>query len=251
MVDTLNSSIVVAGTRFVVNDRTEDSTIAPGSTGFISYIRGRDDDYHNVAYLRTIITRRGKNGKHRIDMVDLSTPIFDIAGDAEVSRIMPEEKRKYYVHINVPNETIKEDVLEYSDIDYLAWGCAYASYVQTLCQKATHINPWPTKGNDLLNVISNIMSIYSENPEAALIKAAIEERETFIQRLRMVELAVADCAIQYMTRIAKIEETAIKEIKTYCKNIGTTNIVKNTIDLFTFKCKQLNDIAKNKPKRKG
>lgn len=207
----LNSNILNPGTKFVVTDDSVDSTIGPGTTGFISHIIGHDQDYANVVYARTILTKRGKLGKERLDTGEMSMPIFDIKSD-DMVKIMPDEKRRYYVHIE-PLKLSYASVEEMSNIEFIAWAQVCAAYVRKLNGKAKQMTVWPADGNDILNRMYNIVNYYGE--DAAITKDEYGKkdiRDNFVRAFRLMESTLIRCALSYKIKTIEIEERALNEI---------------------------------------
>ena len=65
----LKSGVMISGAKFTVSDDSTDGTFGPGTTGFMAFVKGKDKDYSNVFFKRAVITRRGKTGKPRINVV--------------------------------------------------------------------------------------------------------------------------------------------------------------------------------------
>lgn len=210
----MKSNIVNPGSKFVVSPKTEDTTLGPGTTGFISFVMGRDRDYSNVVHYRTIITRRGKAGKERLESFDLSTPIFDL-GDDSIHRIMPDEKRKNYVHLEI--EPKQGNLLEFKDIDFLGWGFAYVTFLRKLSAKVKPNNPWPSINNDhILNVFLNIQEYYAESPEETKKQFTRDEsRRELIYYARLLESSVAVYSVMYKAKMSQLEYIAVKSIDEY------------------------------------
>jgi hypothetical protein len=209
----INSNIFNTGTKFVVNQRTEDTAIGPGTTGFISYVMGRDRDYSNVVHIQAVVTKRGKAGKERIELCEMSTPIFDIEDDS-MKKIMPEEKRKNYVHITP--EPRPGRLFDLCDIDFLGWGYAYTKFLRQLSSKAKHINPWPGDGDHILNVLYNIQDYYSEDAQETKKRYTTPDKKIeLIECVRKLESSLAVCSLLYKVKITQLEYIAVKSIEEY------------------------------------
>jgi len=235
----LNSQIFDIGTKFIVTDDTKDGTFGPGTTGFLSYVKGHDQDYSNVVYLNAVILKRGKTGKKRLDNNELSTPIFDIRDD-NISKVMPEEKRRYYVHIE-PVPLCKSSIQNLSDIDFIAWSHAWAMYVYKLSTRAKHIKSWPEDADHFLNRILNINEYYSEDMEGEQASKAL--REKFINSIRILESTLVRCALLYRVKVADLETRAIVNLCSEGLNIGDPEVMKETCVKFSQKHKVLRDMS--------
>lgn len=207
----LNSHIFSTGTKFVVTDQTKDGTFGPGTTGFVSYVKGKDRDFPNVVYLKAVVVKRGKGGKERLNFSEISTPIFETS-DVDMTDLMPDEKRRYYVHIE-PERDVAHDVMKMEEIDFLGWALSYAQYIFKLNSRAKRISVWPQENNAICNRILNLEEYYSEDPEHTKeVMANLGARTSFVQNIRIKESTLVKCCLSYMLKIAQLEEAAIKAV---------------------------------------
>jgi hypothetical protein len=237
----LISQIFNTGTKFIVTDDTKDSTFGPGTIGFVSYIKGPDQDYPNVVYINAAIIRRGKTGKRRIDFSEMSTPAFDFKDD-NLGKVMPEEKRRYYVHIE-PVLPYEDRVQKMSDIDFLGWAHSQARYVQKLSTKAKHVAVWPSESGSLLNRILNVNENYSEDMDDSLTNS--EAREKFSKSVRMLESTLVKSALLYMCKVAEVEKRAISCLCQEGLNIGNPDVMEKTMHVFKSKKDTLQTLMVN------
>jgi len=235
------SQIFNTGTKFVVTKDSIDGTFGPGTTGFVSYVKGRDRDYPNVVFLRVVITKRGKNGKERFDRSEISTPIFDFKSK-HLSEVLPDERRRYYVHIE-PDGVMPNNILKLSDIDYLGWANAYARYIYKLNSRAQHMSVWPGGNKDMLNRVLHLHDYFQEDPDYTKSEyASPETRETFTRRIRIMESTLVRCCLSYMLKVAQTEANAISDIfKRTTKEapIGPKTVLKATQTSFSEKSSSL------------
>lgn len=225
-----NSMILNPGSKFIVNEKTVDSTFGPGTTGFISYVKGVDQDFSNVAYFEVIIIKRGKNGKDRLDVGEISVPIFDIDCES-LNKVMPDEKRKYYVHI----EPVKQEpsVMYFNDLDFLAWALSYSKYVHKLNTKVRNVSVWPQSTDDMLNTIINMNEYYNDDPPFMLTNyASTQSRIDFLESVRKIEATLSKLAISYISKTSDLELNAIKYIYTNTGEKFKSDIMVNTYNYF-------------------
>lgn len=210
MKEVLKSQLFHHGTKFIVTDDSEDGTYGPGTTGFISHVKGYDQDFPNVAYLIAAIIRRGKGGKARIDKAELSTPIFDIKNPT-LKESMPDDKRRFYVHIE-GNPNIRH-VNDMENIDFAGYAFAVALFLFKLGSRARHFKPWPQSNNNPLNVALHADDMWHESEEHTLqVMNSGNFRQDFMQRARMMESTLVKPSLSYMSRVAGLEEEAMKKI---------------------------------------
>lgn len=206
------SSMLPTGTRFEVTDNSVDGTYGPGTSAAVSYVRGKDRDFSNVFFMRAIVTKRGKGGKNRLEEAEFSCPIFDFGADNEkfVAK-MPDEKRKYYVHIT--QAASPPNLLDLSDLDFISWAMAYATFIQKLSSRAQHYSPWPQESQDILNRLLNAGEYWSEDESYCHENFAAEEaRIAIIDRIRLMENGLVTCVLSYMRKVSDIEIEAVKQL---------------------------------------
>lgn len=208
--NTIKSQLFHHGTKFTVTDRSEDGTYGPGTTGFVSYVKGFDQDFPNVAYLVVSIIRRGKGGKLRVENAEISTPIFDIENDV-LKENMPDEKRRYYVHIEPqPNPATLNDMLP---VDFIGWAYAVSMFVNKLSRCAKHFKPWPNSSKHVLNRALNAGDMWQESETQAVeILSHLEFREDFTREVRIMESTLVKSSLAYLSKIAGLEEAAAGHI---------------------------------------
>ena len=255
---TLNSQIFQPGTKFIVTPDSKDNTYGPGTTGFVSYVEGRDRDYKNVVSFRAVIIRRGKGGKERLNIVKLSTPIFYFNNKKLREKLLPDELRSGYIHI----EPVKVDpnllsLASSTPMDYIGWALSYASYVKKLSSVAQRRNTkggttfWPKTSKHILNRIIDLQNDNFEgNPsEAKNYFASATEVLRFVEKVRVIESGMTAIALTSMQRIAEIEFNAAASIisggvKTSAFSLAATR------DLYLKKSKNLGGLAENFGKNK-
>jgi len=228
------SQVFNTGTKFVVTKESIDGTFKPGSTGFISYVKGIDRDYPNVVFIRANIVKRGKAGKERLEQCEISTPVFDFESE-HLHALLPNEERRHFVHIK--SVTVPNNVISFSKIDYLAWANAYARYIHKLSIKAKHVSVWPNGSKNLVNRILHIDDYYREDENYTKdTYCNTDSRVEFIAKIRVISSTLVRCCISYMYKIAQLEEHAILDINkrsTKDKPINTETILKTTKDFFS------------------
>lgn len=244
-VKALKSQIFMVGTKFVVSSIIKGGSFLPGTTGFISLVKGRDQDYTNVVHLKCIITKRGKAGKERLSPIDFSTQIFDFKDD-ELFKTFSNNKRRYYANI-VPVLPTPRVIQDMPDIDFLAWAMAYAGYLHKLSGKVKYIRAWPKNNDDLLNRYLHVNSYFNDDIEFTKNEYSNNDvREEFITRIRIMESSLANCVLTYKTKIAMIEEAAIRNIAKQGV-IGKKSVIKMTSNYFSKK-KDLLKILRQRPR---
>lgn len=237
----INSNIFNTGTKFIVNEKTSDGSFGPGTTGFISFVRGKDRDFPNVVYYTAINIKRGKSGKERLELIEISTPVFELE-DEEMDSIIPDKKRRNFVRISPAN--MPSSILEMSNIDFLGWAAAYTQCVCKINTKSNRVNAWPKGDGAILNRMLNISSYYQEDPTYTKESYGGEgSRRDFINRIRMMESTLTKCSLSYMQKVAEIEFTAIRSILD--NKVGEAKQVKAAVDEFKRKLDALSVLKRD------
>ena len=113
-------------TKFTITDQMETTKILPGTEGFIAFVTSQGS-YLSTAH--TIIIKKGKKGKHRIEKVEISVPII---WDPTVP---VHDFFGYCSHMDL--ESSKNSVLDMNDLDFLGWASAYRYLLGHLSQNST------------------------------------------------------------------------------------------------------------------
>lgn len=198
----LQSNLLEAGAKFVVTDRFKDNTFPPGTLGFICQIRGIDDNYQNLAKVSAMIVRRGKGGKPRLDLNNVSIPVFMVDNE-NFNKILPiEDSRKYFFHIEREANPIS-DVRLIDSLDFVGWAAAMAHRVKKMSDNCRH-KKWP---EDKANPVRRVMSMrdfFHEHPEKCLEEfGRMDFRLEFIDTLRRMSSSMA--RIHLMFDISKVD----------------------------------------------
>lgn len=230
----LSSNILSTGSKFTVTNRIPDGVFGNGTTGIVSHVKGVDTEYTNIVYLQTVILKRGKQGKSRLDIELISIPIFSF-DNMNSFTIMPNEKRKHYVDTELCPFSLY-NVYEMSDLDYLGWALSWARYLNQLSRYTKPFNIWPTKHKNIMNKMLNASDYWKEDSIYLSEEyGSADKREEFIKQMRIMELTLTACSLSYMLKIAKIEVEAIRYLITHnCSKtkIGNKNKLSATHNFF-------------------
>lgn len=248
----LTSGILATGMKFKVTEDSVDGTFGPGSTGFIAYVVGKDRDFPNVFYMKAVIIRRGKTGMPRIDINELSCPVFDFgAKNALFHKIMPDEKRKYYLHIEP--EPFEENLMEMDALDFIGWAAAYAQFLNKLSTRAKHFNPWPQQGDNVLNELYSIRDYWQEGADACYDRFAnTDARANIVATIRMMESSLVKCALSYIHRVSEVETMAAQSLLEKWSSdfkLTTKKALRDNYQAYQKKMKSV-ELLKKKPGKK-
>lgn len=236
----LSSNILSTGNKFVVTEKTVDGTFRPGTIGVISYIKGIDTGCSNVVYLTAVVLKRGKTGKPRIDLEQVSTPIFSFE-TMDSSGIMPDKKRKRYIFTEPAPQTYRT-IYEMEGLEFLGWSLAWVLYLRKLSKCTKPFCIWPRKNGDLMNKMLNISSFWYENAEYTVEDFCSPlQREKFINRMRTLESTLVNCSLSYMIKVTESEVNAADYLIHYNnkEKVYNEEVLYNTYNFFKEKHKNL------------
>jgi hypothetical protein len=195
----LQSTLLPSGTQFVVMDNTEGSYFTSGTTGFIIASRPWiHDDYIPCAILNTVIVKKGKTGRARLDFNNIITPTYTIVDTSckhwkIMQHRLPMHEKFYTDSVKPFNEYT--DMFNLRPVEFLGWCGAYAQYILNLSQYATHQVIWPEDKTDGLNIAIRIKDIWDSDPELALERYTTHEmRERIVVAIREKETELVKCS---------------------------------------------------------
>ena len=200
----LASNLLTPGTKFAVTDDVKESTFGPGTTGFMSYIKNADSDYEDVAHAVVSIIRRGKGGKQRLDVSNISIPIFSDSRMLEHKNYLP-IGRRHYVHIESIDFDV-DDLITITPIDFLGWMTAYSRYLHYLVQNIAKQKKglWPNDPQHNLNMAIRLPDMFLQNEEGTTAALTAEAwRTQFVVQARAKESALIKCALRYKESVVK------------------------------------------------
>jgi len=197
----LKSNLLNPGAKFVATNEVKDTTLPPHSSGFFSYFKNPDRDYQNVAHGVAIIVRRGKTGQQRVEVKDISFPVFTDKRMLKYEDYLP-IGRKMYIHIKERESFIKEDLSTVKSLDFLGWAHAYATYLKYIV--TNHVHPvkragWSDETIDrpLIRAM-RIPSLFNEDSNATLDSFGSDEyRRNFVTSARKLEAKLIKCICSY------------------------------------------------------
>lgn len=167
--DYYKSQLHMPGSKFVVKNRVYG--VYESTIGFLSYFKCTPEN--NVIRFSSVITRKGKNGQHRLEPYEFFTPIFDF--DCASFKNIVNLEKKYMVQLIWENSPISVNDME--PMDFAGWALTKANMLKILSVKGGeyinggHVNlgamgqlsssiAWPP--NDLaLNTAYRLRSIFS------------------------------------------------------------------------------------------
>ena len=181
--DILTSNLLEAGAMFKVTDDIKDNTFSPGSLGFVSYVKGIDESYQNVAKMFTVMIRRGKSGKARLMDVTLCVPVFYVDHKG-FKKLLPEEgNKKYFMHIE-REAPLATDIMTYPGLEFLGYASAIAKRIKYMSDQCKH-KKWPEAKSHPINILKRLPENFEGDPDAYLERANDPEfRTIFVDESR-------------------------------------------------------------------
>lgn len=208
----INSNIVRPGTMFRVVKPTKDSVFGIGTTGFIGYVKGQDQNFSNVVFYKVIIMRRGKGGKARLEPCEISVPIF-LPESKSLKITFPKINRKYFVFIDTSLSLIPRSVLKFSNHLFLGWASSWGYFLNKLHTTVKRIKIWPNDSKHVLNTLLELPNKFAENPTYTLENYTAQEfRIKVVAEIRQFESILSGCAIDYLYKITCIEQKAFIDL---------------------------------------
>lgn len=195
----LQSNLLEAGAKFVVTDRLKDNTFPPGTLGFICQVKGIDENYQNLAKVSTIIVRRGKGGKPRLDFSNVLIPVFMVEGESFAKILPGEDSRKYFFHIEREADPIN-DVRAVESLDFIGWAWAMAHRIKKMSDSCRH-KRWPEdKADPIRRMLNNVGDRFNESSEKCLDEFGhIDFRLEFVDALRRMSSSMARIHLMFDT----------------------------------------------------
>ena len=197
----LHSNLLEPGAMFKVTDEAKDSNIYPGSLGFISFVRGIDESYQDVAKVAVIIIRRGKTGKPRVMTATICVPVFFVDHKG-FRKLLPESgSKKYFMHIE-RYRPIATDLMAWTPVEFLGYATAISRRIKHMSDQCRH-KKWPEAKSHPINVMKRMPDYFEEDPEHYMNNFASEEfRDNFLQEARKMSSSLVRMQIHLdMTRV--------------------------------------------------
>lgn len=213
------SNIVRPGIMFKVIKPTKDSVFGIGTTGFIGYVKGQDQDFPNVIFYKIIITRRGKSGKTRLEPGEISVPIF-LPKCKNLETILPKVDRKYFVFIDTNQDLMPRNVFELDNHSFLGWASAWGCFLSKLHTRVKKIKVWPSDSTHILNIIRRLPNRFIDDPTNTLKNCTSQDfRTTTAMEIRFFESTLSRCAVEYLYRTTHIEHSAVVNLLNNTENL--------------------------------
>lgn len=185
----LETTICDPGTHFTLGEDVKDGTFIPGSSGFMGFVLGAESSCPNVLFYKTLIVRKGKRGKDRLEHALLPSQIFKLPGVPADFLVPPNEGRKYFVDMVVTQTPTPLMVKFNANDDAVSFvcddlgmngfvGCLKAKVmflreldkttkaakhplVEKIGESGTMQSVWPEKQSRLYTFEKNVESMYS------------------------------------------------------------------------------------------
>jgi len=236
----LKSNILRPGEKFIITDKSTDGRFLPGSTGFISFVKGVDQQFPNVVHFLVVMTKKGKSGKERIEVVDMSAPIFELSLPEE-ELTMPGIDRRYFTRMEHVVNSV-DNVHKMATYDFMGWILSRVKFIHKLNSKVTFIKVWPQTSAVLNNVIE-LPHNFSENPTATKeYYARSDIIDELVTVLNKTESKLAKCSIGYMYQTATLEMKAIRSLYDFYVNRSAQNDVLDILNDTVMYCAAKADI---------
>ena len=204
-VETLTSSLLKEGSRFIVKSEPKDGTITPYSVGFLScYEPGTQNN--DMVRAHAVIVRKGKGGMERIDKNYLFCPVYNLP---EIKDLLLANKRKYYVFLERDSED-KYDVRSLSDLHFLGWAAAKVDMLLRVTGWFSKGAKIPIKTKLLNNIYALNAGIFKNDPAGCKATYANEQRRVeIVQEIRRKESEAVRALLSYHKSVVDTHLQAI------------------------------------------
>jgi hypothetical protein len=245
----LKSNLLRPGKRFIATEEVKDTTFPPYTMGFFAYFRTPDRDYQDVGYAKVSIIRRGKNGQERVEIKEISFPIFTDKRMFEHEDYLP-RGRKYYIHIEESPIDLKS-VLDFEIMDYLGWSTAYVSYLKYLTKSYVSPAKRAIWSNDTVprQLVSagRIPSLFNENPEQTKMHfGTAESRVDFVMAARQLESKLTKCICSYkksaLASVLNSSHFVVYTNENYYE-VADKKLAENTVSFYKEKYKRVEELV--------
>lgn len=249
MIDILTNHLYPTGTKFIVTPEVKGNSFTPATTGFIAYMTEPDMDYQNVVNVKVVLTRRGKGGQNRINLHDISIPVFTSEEMLKHENYLPVDRRSYSHIESTPFD--EHDLFGISPLDFLGWACSYAAYLRHLAFNMSYprgINNklWPRE-NNVLEEMFSLSHRFDDSPKEFLRRYGEKDfRIAFISKAREVESILTKCSISYKSAVmSAILNSAhfLKYTNEEYYKVEDEKLVKNTIGFYEKQYKKVKSLT--------
>lgn len=255
----LQSGILDTGTKFIISDKIKNPSHIPGSIGFISYLSGLDDSYQNVVIMNTVLIRKGKTGKERVEFCRLKIPVFIFDSENFVKILPTVESRKNFVYID-KEENQYDNLMEVTSLDFIGWAVAMSHRLKVMTSKCKH-SKWPSSNKNSINKMLRLPDYFGEDPAGHLnFYENLEVRELFLNEARRMYSSVVKIHLDMDEAKVKCELNACefleftnkgkflekKGIKNEYKFTDDDALIERTIKYYKTTKKEINKLHKTK-----
>lgn len=232
----LECTIQPCGLPFQVTDTLKDTTFGPGTQGLLSFIMGPDYNNPNIVFQKVITTRRGKNGKSRMNLNMILSPLFKVPG-VDFNAMFPKAgDRKHFIDIVVDKEVTGNVMPLNDDLDpnYLAWMFARCLFVREL-DKAVYppehqimsslnmggtkrVYVWPKeKLNKLKRFVESIERWYNEGAQDSIMETfgGEQNKHEMLADLRAIEAALLIPRMEYQRKVNSVLVDALNYVSKF------------------------------------
>lgn len=191
----LISNLLEPGAMFKVTSKAKDNIFSPGSVGFVSFVRGVDESYQDVAKVLAIMTRRGKGGKPRLMNATICVPVFYVDHKG-FDKLLPEPGvRKHFMHIK-RNTSMASNIMDLSPMDFLGYATAISKRIKHMSDQCQH-KKWPEAKSNPINVLKRMPDYFEEDSESPLDKFTTPDfRDNFVSEARRMTSALIRVHLQ-------------------------------------------------------
>jgi len=235
-------TILSPGSLFIAKDTVKDKTFPPGTKGCLSFIMGPDSVNPNVVFHKVVTTRRGKQGKERLNFDMVLSQIYDIP-ELTTKLKEEEEKPKHFISIdtaaNLNDNLISETTT--NNNTFIANVLARALFAKELDNKIYNsdhtimrrvglydykeVSLWPKKESLLRQFTKDVIHLHNSG-ELLYIRdnfCTKENKHKLMSELNAIEAKLIIPRYEYQRKICNVLLAAITEVQRLLSNSNIEN----------------------------
>jgi len=198
--------------------------LLPNSKGFVAYSNNMFGfNTGNISSKnKLVLTRKGKKGKDRLEIISLTSPIiYDDAFAKEEPEIF---KKVYKQNTVLKTNIIVTNILEMSNLSFIAWCTAYRLFIINSFNASNYnLKRLPKKESHAFNKIKNIGHIFNIDRTAAILQVSEKiQRRIIVQGLREVERLLFNHFIKNLLAISFMDERPVLNLLNYYKHVSAS-----------------------------
>jgi len=198
--------------------------LMPNSKGFIAYSNSMFgyNKGHVVSKNILVLTRKGKKGKSRLEILKLNSPLIY---DEKVAENEPEVFKNIYKQATIlKTKIVITNTLEMSNLSFIAWCTAYRLFIiHTFKAINYNLKKLPKRESHPFNIIKNVSQIFQVDQAAAEVQVShAGQRVAIIKSLRSMEELIFNQLIKNILPITFLDERPLTNLLNFYTHVGAS-----------------------------